>query len=150
MTRNLTKMNALWLPILVILAVSGCADPEGSDWPERAVAGAACIESRDCASGLCFVASDAEGRSTGWADGLCAVVCGDNGVCPDGLRCIALSGEAWCVPACDGGADCRTGYVCNPDAGACLPDCRLDWDCGPQYQCRPDGVCGLPSPLGSA
>ena len=96
--------------------------------------GEECDGAAACASGICFSAED------GWPAGLCAAVCVE-GQCGDGGACVPLSGVPWCLPDCQSGADCRSGYLCNEDLAACLPDCTLGWDCGPSFECGADGEC---------
>lgn len=98
--------------------------------------GGPCAADHDCASGICFEATDADGP-TGWADGTCAEPCTD--ACTGG--CVVLDAQPWCLPTCDAATPCRTGYVCSADLQVCLPDCRLGWECSANYVCEETGEC---------
>ena len=112
---------------------------------ELAPPGAPCDRDFDCASGICFPQQDAEGVLTGWTDGMCALACA--GVsCPEGTDCTLVDDRPWCLPTCRDGADCREGYVCNPQPQVCLPDCRQGWDCGDDYACTDEGLCEMDWP----
>lgn len=104
-----------------------------------------CDQPSDCAVGTCFPPLK-EGAPTGWSGGMCVEPCGANGACFEGFGCTLLDGQPWCLPACAGVADCRTGYVCNPESRVCLPDCNLGWDCGEALTCMPDGLCRMDWP----
>ena len=97
--------------------------------------GAPCASDARCDSGVCFESTDDDGP-TGWTDGMCTEPCTEN--CPG--KCVVIDSTAWCLPACEDSASCRSGYLCD-DSGACLPDCRLGWDCGDGYVCGDDGRC---------
>ncbi len=116
--------------------------------PALAPLGAACLASRDCASGLCFAAEEDEGGQTGWKDGTCARPCPE-GPCEAGFGCTLLGEQRFCLPACTADADCREGYLCSDSLDVCLPDCREGFDCGEGYVCD-EGRCAVPEHEGAA
>jgi hypothetical protein len=82
------------------------------------------------------------GKATGWTGGTCADVAPNNLCAAPGTAPAVLAGQEWCVAACSSTANCRPGYVCDPDFKACLPDCHTaGWSCGAGLGCNPDGTC---------
>jgi hypothetical protein len=102
--------------------------------------GAPCTWNVECVSGLCTPEQGVSGP-TYWTGGSCTQDCSAT-ACPAGSNCVTFStGDAFCVEACAATAECRSGYVCDPDVLACLPDCRLGWSCGTYFIC--DGQTGM-------
>lgn len=107
--------------------------------------GAACVDAFDCLSMLCLTPEDEAGEPTGWTDGLCTQPCLDGDCGLEGV-CTRLGEHLFCVPACDGLASCRAGYVCNDTLHGCLPDCRAGWTCAEGFECADSGQCTLRLP----
>ncbi len=101
--------------------------------------GAPCEAHNDCMTGYC-IAPTLDGKPTGWTDGICSMPCSTDG-CDGPFQCVVLDATPVCLPSCTESAQCRDGYLCNPEIGACLPDCRSGWTCGTGYQCGQDGLC---------
>ncbi|NOZ02807.1 MAG: hypothetical protein GXP54_13100 [Deltaproteobacteria bacterium] len=109
------------------------------DWPTLVPAGGPCNASFDCSTGWC-IPPYSDGQFTGWTDGVCTLPC-SGGNCPDGLRCVVLQAQSYCLPECLSTSQCRLGYVCYQSLVACLPDCNLGWPCETPYVCDQSGLC---------
>ena len=118
------------------------ADEPNPDEPGDGTPGAACAEDVDCVGGtgldICLPAVDDEGADTGWSGGYCSALCDAFTPCPDGSECFIVddAGNALCFATCANNAECRGGYVCDPDLEICLPACQADADCGDGFLCN--------------
>ena len=101
-----------------------------------------CMLNAGCDSGVC-IPPERDSGQTGWPDGYCSALCNVKvDQCPNGASCLDLTGVGYCLVDCKTGADCRIGYICQPDDRVCLPDCRTGvFDCGDQYVCTKEGYC---------
>jgi hypothetical protein len=120
-----------FLCVLIVLWLAGCQSGD------RAI-GESCTEKNQCKSGLCLQ-EERWGESTGWNGGYCTQTCSDS--CSGSAVCVPFADDSYCMEGCTSDTGCRSGYVCNPLAGACLPDCRRGWDCGSGYSCNDNGYC---------
>ncbi|MBT9556409.1 MAG: hypothetical protein IV100_10285 [Myxococcales bacterium] len=105
----------------------------GCDPEEGRPGGEPCAMDVQCAHDLCTPAT-AEGRATGFANGMCTQPCDAGGLpCLDaGFQCVVFSTGGLCLPECDRDDDCRDGYVCATVGAAspvCFPDCRSGLQC---------------------
>ncbi|HEV8323804.1 MAG TPA: hypothetical protein VG389_19450 [Myxococcota bacterium] len=79
--------------------------------------GAACTVGDDCESLRCL--TDADGFPGGYCYSLCDAAAG---LCPGDGACTPVSdGLGVCMDGCASGADCRSGYVCDPSYATCNP-----------------------------
>ncbi len=126
-------MKKVSLAVLTLLLVLFACAEEGDE-----PFGAACEEKEDCESGFCLQ-EERWGESTGWTGGYCTKECAKS--CGRKAKCIAFGNESYCMAACDGESDCRSGYLCHTEFSVCIPDCRRGWDCGDGYACDENGIC---------
>jgi kumamolisin len=125
-----------------------CAQSCQTAGNQTARIGDACATDSDCAEGASCL------NSSSFSGGYCTQFC-DGCACPTGAMCVALNLDV-CLAQCQGDADCRDGYRCQPLAtktglaSACLPHCQSDDDCiglDPGTQCDVQtGACRASTP----
>jgi hypothetical protein len=88
-----------------------CVAPSGSE-----PLGAECVDSRDCASGVC--------------EGICLDACRSNADCAEGLRCgIAEGGLGCMLPELAGCDTCSAPSSTCDGFGDCMQSCRTTAEC---------------------
>lgn len=94
--------------------------------PDAPNLGAPCRAVAECLAppgldAVCIAELDLRGRPSGYPGGACvAVGCGHDADCGEQGRCVPGT-MPYCLAACTGDADCRDGYLCDPDVRACRP-----------------------------
>lgn len=88
------------LCLLFAVLASGCG----------AEIGDACTNDAECGQGR---SCDRASRG-----GYCTVSPCEGNSCPEGGVCVEFANEqTFCMAACEGGDDCRPGYVCDAETG---------------------------------
>ncbi len=119
---------------LAVMVLGACGD----GWSENRQDGLECRWGAQCDGQVCLTSTLA-GVPTGWEGGMCTRLC-STGVCPQDESCTNLGDGLYCLPKCENGQECRSGYVCDNRLEVCLPSCVVA-GCPQGYACDEAGLC---------